>query len=78
LLDGSPISQNTLRTGLLDNQPAASYECSIREMPASKGDDRITVVRLAMKHATTANSIGGLPDASTKGRYKSTGFPKIG
>jgi hypothetical protein len=47
-------------------------------MPASKGDDRITVVRLAMKHATTANSIGGLPDASTKGRYKSTGFPKIG
>jgi hypothetical protein len=27
---------------------------------------------------TTTNPIGGLPDASTEGTYRSTGFPKIG
>jgi hypothetical protein len=41
-------------------------------MPSLTGDDRRTVVRLAMKRATTANPIGGLPVVSTKGTYRST------
>jgi hypothetical protein len=47
-------------------------------MLSSKGCDRRSVVRLAMKRATTDNPIGGLPEASTKGTYRSTSFPKIG
>ena len=37
--DDSPISQNTLGTGLLDNQPATkSVEWHVREKPSSKED----------------------------------------
>jgi hypothetical protein len=36
------------------------------------------LVRLAMKRATTANPIEGLPYASTLGTYRARVFPKIG
>jgi hypothetical protein len=49
LMGDSPISQNTLRAGLLGNQPEmTSFGWSVHEMPLLKGDDKITMVRLAM------------------------------
>ena len=35
-------------------------------------------MRSVQQLATTGNPIGGLPDVSTTGTYRSTGFPKIG